>query len=571
MPSTNGPKRRAILYARVSTEEQVHSGYSIPDQLGTLRTYAAGQCYEIIEECVDDGWSGADPDRPGLRRVMELAQTGAVEVVVAIKRDRFFRSRLYRLLMDKDLEEYGVRLEAMNDTGNRIGDGVQDDFAEWEREQITERTTAGRREKARQGKVIAGRLPDYGFRFGSDRESYEVDEEAMVVVRRIFSELASGASVTGICTALDAECVPPPGKAKRKWQRTFIRECAFDDVCAPHTVKELEALGVSPEVLGRLHPEGLYGVWWYNRREARTVRVHLGGGRYGKKRQIRKKPKDEWIPVPVPASGVSREVVVRAREHLEGRIKCSNAQMRFWELSGGVLRCPDCGRALVALSALKGYTRKDGTPKRHFHYRCATRRQEGKEACSYSRTPNARKIEAEVWEAVKAVLLDPERLERGLDAYLEAEKEKAGEDPEKEAQALTNRIAEVDRKRAAYQDLAADGLMEREELRAKLDALSRQKAAAEEGLNALKERQRKARELELSREKVLARYRNAVPEGLEKMDGKERRTVYNALGLTVWAARAKGDPIKIVFSALGGEEVCHNDVTSRCSSPHIPT
>ena len=49
-------------------------------------------------------------------------------------------------------------------------------------------------------------------------------------------------------------------------------------------------------------------------------------------------------------------------------------------------------------------------------------RQRGKEACSYSRTPNARKIETEVWEAVKAVLLDPERLERGLDAYLEAEK-----------------------------------------------------------------------------------------------------------------------------------------------------
>jgi hypothetical protein len=104
--------------------------------------------------------------------------------------------------------------------------------------------------------------------------------------------------------------------------------------------------------------------------------------------------------------------------------------------------------------------------------------------------------------------------------------------------------------------------MEPEELRAKLDALSRQKAAAEEGLNALKERRRKACELELSREKILARYRNAVPEGLEKMDGKERRTVYNALGLTVWAARAKGDPIKIVFSALGGEEVCHHDRTS---------
>jgi site-specific DNA recombinase len=236
--------------------------------------------------------------------------------------------------------------------------------------------------------------------------------------------------------------------------------------------------------------------------------------------------------------------------------------MRFWELSGGVLRCPDCGRALVAVSAWKGYTRKDGTRKRHFHYACATRRQRGKEACSYGRTPNAHKVEAEVWEAVKTVLLDPERLERGLDAFLEAEKEKAGGDPEKQARVFTNRIAEVDHKRAAYQDLVADGLMEREELRAKLDTLSRQKAAAEEELKALEERRSKVRELQLSREKILARYREAAPEELEKADGKKRRAVYNTLGVTVWAAKAKEDPIRIVFSALGGEEVCRSDATS---------
>ena len=96
MRSTDGHDRdhkRAILYARVSTDEQAKKGYSIPDQLATLRAYAVGQGYEVIEECVDDGWSGADPDRPGLRRVMELAQTGRTEVVVAMKRDRFFRSR----------------------------------------------------------------------------------------------------------------------------------------------------------------------------------------------------------------------------------------------------------------------------------------------------------------------------------------------------------------------------------------------------------------------------------------------------------------------------------------------
>ena len=167
-----------------------------------------------------------------------------------------------------------------------------------------------------------------------------------------------------------------------------------------------------------------------------------------------------------------------------------------------------------------------------------------------------------MWEAVKAVLLDPERLERGLNAYLEAETKRDGGDPEKEARVFTNKIAEVDRKRAAYQDLVADGLMEREELRAKLHALSRQKVAAEEGLKSLEERRHKIRELEVSREKILARYRDAVPEALEEADGKQRRAVYNTLGVTVWAARTKEDPIKIVFSALGGEEVCREDATS---------
>jgi hypothetical protein len=167
-----------------------------------------------------------------------------------------------------------------------------------------------------------------------------------------------------------------------------------------------------------------------------------------------------------------------------------------------------------------------------------------------------------VWKAVKTVLLDLERLERGLDAYLAAEKEKDVGDPEEETRALTIRIAEADHRRAAYQDLVADGLIERDELRAKLDALSRQKAAAKEGINALEERRRKVRELQLSREEILAHYRDAVPEALEEADGKQRRAVYNTLGVTVWAAKAKGDPIRIVLGALGGEEVCRSDATS---------
>ena len=189
-------------------------------------------------------------------------------------------------------------------------------------------------------------------------------------------------------------------------------------------------------------------------------------------------------------------------------------------------------------------TRGSGTRKRHFNYVCATRRQSGEEACSYERTPNARKIEAEVWEAVEDRVWTPGRLERGLNAFLEAEKEKPGDDPGNEARPFMHMIAEVARKRVAYQDLAADGLIKREELRAKLDALSRQKAAAEEGLETLEERWSKVRELEISREKILACYREMVPEALEEAEGEQRRAVYNTLGVTVLAARTREDPIR---------------------------
>ena len=57
MPSTNGhgPKR-AVLYARVSTDEQARSGYSLAQQLEALREYAAREGYEVLEEV-------SDPDR----------------------------------------------------------------------------------------------------------------------------------------------------------------------------------------------------------------------------------------------------------------------------------------------------------------------------------------------------------------------------------------------------------------------------------------------------------------------------------------------------------------------------
>jgi hypothetical protein len=84
MPSTNGHgPQRAILYARVSTDEQARSGYSLAQQLEALRECASREGYEVLGEVSDPGQSGASLERPGMDQVRDLVAAGGVSVVLA--------------------------------------------------------------------------------------------------------------------------------------------------------------------------------------------------------------------------------------------------------------------------------------------------------------------------------------------------------------------------------------------------------------------------------------------------------------------------------------------------------
>src|SRR5829696_4524782 len=106
--------RKAVLYARVSTEEQARSGYSLSQQLEALREYAAREEYEVLEEVVDPGQSGASLERPGMDQVRDLVAAGGVSVVLAQDRDRFTREPAYHYLLKREFEEHGTKLRSLN-------------------------------------------------------------------------------------------------------------------------------------------------------------------------------------------------------------------------------------------------------------------------------------------------------------------------------------------------------------------------------------------------------------------------------------------------------------------------
>jgi site-specific DNA recombinase len=169
MSSTNGhDPKQAILYCRVSTDEQARTGYSLAQQLEALREYANREGYEVLEEVSDPGQSGASLERPGMDRMRDLVAAGGVSVVLAQDRDRFAREPAYHYLLRREFEEYGCKIRALNDRGDespegQLTDGILDQLAKFERAKTAERTRRGRLRKAREGKLLRNSRAHYGF------------------------------------------------------------------------------------------------------------------------------------------------------------------------------------------------------------------------------------------------------------------------------------------------------------------------------------------------------------------------------------------------------------------------
>ncbi len=135
---------RVCLYARVSTHEQD------PEvQLGALRAHAAQRGWQVVEEFVDRGVSGAKERRPALDRLMKTAWADRCQVVLVWRFDRFARSVKHlvaALETFRSLQVGFVSLHEQLDTATPIGRAmftIIRAMAQLERDIIRERVKAG--------------------------------------------------------------------------------------------------------------------------------------------------------------------------------------------------------------------------------------------------------------------------------------------------------------------------------------------------------------------------------------------------------------------------------------------
>jgi DNA invertase Pin-like site-specific DNA recombinase len=144
-----------VLYARVSTEEQSNG---LAAQRTELERAGEYQGWKIVELVVDEGRSGKDLERPGLKRALQLIADRKADGLAVAKLDRLSRSVIDAGELAEWFQDAGGRLVALDlniDTATPSGRMVLHllaAVAQWERETIAQRTRSGLAELRAQGK-----------------------------------------------------------------------------------------------------------------------------------------------------------------------------------------------------------------------------------------------------------------------------------------------------------------------------------------------------------------------------------------------------------------------------------
>ena len=252
-----------------------------------------------------------------------------------------------------------------------------------------------------------------------------------------------------------------------------------------------------------------YGIRWWNRssQKSRQVSEHTQDGtrRYRRKVAYARRAPEEWVGAPVPAF-LPRELVERARSMMS----VPRPQERK-NLARGT------------------HTAKRGDKLYHY-YRCHRSVDYRRNSCR-QKMERAQKAEEAMWEFVSRVLKNPDRILAGMDVLIEQKRAELRGDPEREAKAWLERLAEVDQERRGYLKLAAKGRMSEEELDEALADLEETRRTAARELEAIGGRREEIEELERDREALKASWAATVPGDLDRLTPEGRNTLYLKLRL----------------------------------------
>ena len=241
------------LYPRLSHEDELQGeSNSISNQKRILETYAKQNGFSNLRWYTDDGYSGANFQRPGFQAMLADIEAGKVGTVIVKDMSRLGRNYLQvGMYTEMIFPQKGVRFIAINDgvdsaQGENDFAPLRNIFNEWLVRDTSKKIKAVKRSKGMSGKPITSK-PVYGYLMDED-ENFIIDEEAAPVVRQIYSLCLAGNGPTKIARMLTEQQIPTPGTLEYRRTGSTRRyhpgyECKWATNTVVHLLENREYTG----------------------------------------------------------------------------------------------------------------------------------------------------------------------------------------------------------------------------------------------------------------------------------------------------------------------------------------
>lgn len=226
---------------------------SIINQRDLLNDYISRQPdlagARVVEFC-DDGWSGKNFDRPGVKELLQQIREGKIQCIIVKDLSRFGRDYLMvGNYISRVFPFLGVRFIAVNDEFDSIRpmdiDSLETSFKAllydiYSRD-LSRKVRSGKKNKAEHGAFLSPYAP-YGFiKDPEDKHHLLIDPEAAKTVRRIFRSAIDGLSTIKIAQMLNDEMIPTPMIYKRTagCSRTVWPCVREENFWTPHSILKI--------------------------------------------------------------------------------------------------------------------------------------------------------------------------------------------------------------------------------------------------------------------------------------------------------------------------------------------
>ena len=241
------------LYPRLSHEDELQGeSNSISNQKRILETYAKQNGFSNLRWYTDDGYSGANFQRPGSQAMLADIEAGKVGTVIVKDMSRLGRNYLQvGMYTEMIFPQKNVRFIAINDgvdsaQGENDFAPLRNIFNEWLVRDTSKKIKAVKRSKGMSGKPITSK-PVYGYLMDED-ENFIIDEEAAPVVRQIYSLCLAGNGPTKIARMLTEQQIPTPGTLEYRRTGSTRRyhpgyECKWATNTVVHLLENREYTG----------------------------------------------------------------------------------------------------------------------------------------------------------------------------------------------------------------------------------------------------------------------------------------------------------------------------------------